>query len=184
MKMVAPGRNIRLRVPMSPINPNKPRPAATTLVKAAVSRPAASTAPFDVVCEIDNASGGYSSVVGPVIYNVSVRQRLSGASWTLRKRFSQFHAMHTSLVEESYFFLPIFPPKDAVGLRRDPAALTQRAEDLASYSRALLSRSDMITAPQVAGFFQMDRGGASRASTSNKHACLDACHARNRARVR
>ena len=157
--MVAPGRNIRLRVPMSPIT-NKPRTAATVLAKVAASptRPA-STAPFDVVCEVHT-----DSAVGPIVYRVSVRQRLSGASWTLRKRYSQFHALHTKLVEESYFFLPIFPPKDAVGLRREPAALAQRAHDLARYSRALLARSDMITAPQVAEFFQMDRGGAPRSS--------------------
>jgi len=158
--MTAPGINIRLRVPLASVDNNVlPQPATTKPHAATNARRPASTAPFEVVCEVDEEASSLLAVAGPVRYNVSLRCRLSGNSWTLQRRYSEFYALHRGLVRQFYFFLPIFPPKDGVGgLRRQPEALAQRAAALAAYATALLARGDAPNSPEVSQFFELDRG--------------------------
>eukprot|EP00966_Prymnesium_polylepis_P105104 2434291-Prymnesium_polylepis.1 len=65
--MTAPGINIRLRVPLASVDNNVlPQPATTKPHAATNARRPASTAPFEVVCEVDEEASSLLAVAGPV----------------------------------------------------------------------------------------------------------------------
>ena len=115
------GVNICLRVPLSPIrSTNTVRRTALALPKP-VAAPKADAAqqPFTAKCEVEGRSSSeragrrQSLLNGPVRYEVHLRCRLNGATWTVHRRFSEFEAIHWKLVNAGVFFLPSLPRSTA-----------------------------------------------------------------------
>ena len=155
----ADATNIRVRVPLS----NVANIRMTTVMPLPSGKQSlqpkcpAADQPFVVSCDLGPEATG--ALHGPVIYLVHLRCRLNGAAWTVRRRFSEFDAMHWRLVKaEKHFYLPMLPPKHAIGIRRQPLALLERAEALSSYSTEMLTRPDLIMTDDVSNFFELSRG--------------------------
>ena len=82
--------------------------------------------------------------------------RLSGASWTLRRRYRDWERLHDTLASSGeLFYLHSLPPKH---VKREVSLLRERASALGAYCNELLRRADALSALPVTEFFEIDEG--------------------------
>mmetsp|Transcript_9656 Transcript_9656/g.18847 ORF Transcript_9656/g.18847 Transcript_9656/m.18847 type:complete len:477 (-) Transcript_9656:3181-4611(-) len=85
-----------------------------------------------------------------VEYEIRVIYNLTKASWTIRKRYSEFDTLLTTLTE-THYLLPDLPQK-TLWKKTNPDFLERRRVMLQEFLQILLRRRELATCPEVSAF--------------------------------
>uniref|UniRef100_A0A7S0Q658 PX domain-containing protein n=1 Tax=Coccolithus braarudii TaxID=221442 RepID=A0A7S0Q658_9EUKA len=91
----------------------------------------------------------------PVLYCVRVHCHLTAIAWEVLHQYSDFAALHHTLLEQELIPPLPLPPKR---IARDGASLAQRAADLEAYCAELLKFPLLLCHSAVNQFFDLDGG--------------------------
>lgn len=148
----AKGFVVRLAVPLDDAsNAHWSRLQPTNSVLPVPKQPP-SVQPFRALVELEAVPKQGETTM----YALHMVCRLSGASWTLRRRYRDWERLHDTLASSGeLFYLHSLPPKH---VKREVSLLRERASALGAYCNELLRRADALSAPPVTEFFEIDEG--------------------------
>merc|ERR1719203_598367 len=133
----------------------------------------------EVVDKVNDVGGMWDKGVGALKSRISlvsqgqhvefiIRIDRAGESYTVRKRFSEFAALHEVLKKRFGLLVPADLPAKTVVRSFDPAQLEDRKHALNAYMKSLSENVRVLEMPEVQKFFAKNElpGGVSSGSLS------------------
>jgi WD40 repeat protein len=90
-----------------------------------------------------------------VEFDIQVTYNVTGTTWTLQKRFSEFDSLLKTLAE-THHLLPDLPQK-TLWKKSDPDFLERRRILLQEFMQVLLKRRELATSPEVSAFLSIHK---------------------------